>query len=318
MHIPTRADVEAAAARIAPAIVATPLLRHDELDAATDARVYVKAESLQRFGAFKIRGAYNRIAAMSAAERANGVVAFSSGNHASAVAGAARLFGIPAVIVMPADAPRAKVDQTRRLGAEIVLYDRLTEDRAAIAARIALERGAPLVRPFDDPLVMAGQGTIGLEIEAALGGAPDIVAAPASGGGLIGGIGAALAGVSAAYAVEPAGHDDIAQSLAAGAIRANAPGVRSICDALLVEQMSDLTFAAARAYLAGAASVEDDAVRRAMRFAFAHLKLVLEPSGAIALAAALDGKLPARGKTLVIVVSGGNVDADAFAAVLGA
>jgi len=312
--LPTIEDVRAAAERIAGVARKTPLLRSDVLDATTGARVWVKAECLQQGGAFKLRGAVNAVAALGAEGRKNGVLAYSSGNHAIAVASAAKLFGVPAVIVMPADAPRAKLERTRSLGADVVTYDRVRESREEIGARIARERGMPLVKPFDDAFVMAGQGTIGLEIAADLP-AVDAVFAPASGGGLAGGIATALPGVKV-YAVEPEGHDDIARSLEAGKIVSNPPGVRSICDALLVEHMSELTFAVAQARLAGAVSVSDDEARAAMRFAFEELKLVLEPSGATSLAAVLGRKADITGKTVVVVASGGNVDADAFAAVL--
>ena len=311
-------DIQAAAARIAPAIVQTPLLRNAVLDELLVAQVLVKAECLQRFGAFKIRGAYNCIAALAPAARARGVIAFSSGNHGIAVTGAARDFGVPAVIVMPADAPAIKTDTIRAMGGEIVAYDRLHEDREAIGARLAAARGLALVKPFDDPFVIAGQGTIGLEIAAAL--KPDVVLAPASGGGLIGGIALALAHAAPgarAYAVEPQGHDDLARSLADGAPQKNAPGVRSICDALLVETPGAITFPLARAHLAGALAINDDEALAAMAFAFTHLKIVLEPSGAAALAALLAGKLDVRGKIVVVVASGGNVDPAMFRRALG-
>ena len=310
---PTLDDIKAAAKRIEGVAARTPLLRNDALDQATGARVFVKAECLQRFGAFKIRGAANAIAALAPDVRARGVIAFSSGNHAIAVAAAARLFATSALIVMPADAPRVKLDAARAQGAEIIAYDRQRENREAIGADLAAERGLSLIRPFDDANVIAGQGTMGLEIGAEI--EPDIALVPASGGGLASGIAIALPG-TAVFAVEPRGHDDIARSLAAGAIEANAPGIRSICDALLVERMGEITFAVARARFAGAVSVSDEAVKRAMGFAFAHLKIVLEPSGAIALAACLEGVVELKGKTVVIVASGGNVDAAAFAAVI--
>ncbi len=314
MNLPRIEDVRAAADRIAGVARNTPLLRCDALDEAAGATVWVKAECLQPGGAFKLRGAVNAVSALGAEGRKNGVLAYSSGNHAIAVATAAKLFGVPAVIVMPADAPRAKLERTRSLGAEVVTYDRVRESREEIGQRIARERALPLVKPFDDPFVMAGQGTIGLELAAALP-ALDAVFAPASGGGLAGGIATALPGVKV-YAVEPAEHDDIARSLAAGTIVSNAPGVRSICDALLVEHMSELTFAVAKERLAGAVSVTDEDARRAMRFAFEELKLVLEPSGATSLAAVLTRKADIAGKTVAVVASGGNVDAEAFAAAL--
>lgn len=319
MIVPTSADIETAADRIRHVVRRTPLLRADEIDAAAGATVLVKAECLQRFGAFKIRGAYNRIAAMSEAERARGVLAFSSGNHAIAVAGAARLFEIPATIVMPADAPRAKLDKTVQLGGEVVTYDRVRENREEIGARIAAERGLPIVKPFDDPFIIAGQGTAGLEIAEEV--APDIVIAPGSGGGLVTGVAIAVQARhpgAAIYAAEPEGHDDIRRTLEAGAIQANAPGARSICDALLVERMGGIPHAIAKARLAGAIPVSDDEVKHAMRMAFGHLKIVLEPSGAAALAAVLSGKLDVRGRTVAVIASGGNVDAETFAAALAA
>ncbi|MES1159023.1 MAG: threonine/serine dehydratase [Terricaulis silvestris] len=318
MRIPTLDDIRAAAKRIAPVAVRTPLLRSDALEARVGGPAFVKAECLQRGGAFKIRGAYNKIASLSEDERARGVLAYSSGNHAIAVATAAKLFGVPAVIVMPADAPRAKLERTRALGAEIVTFDRVRESREAISAQLETERKLPVVRPFDDPLVMAGQGTIGQEIAedlATLGLHDAVVVSPASGGGLAGGVAMALEGVARVYAVEPEGHDDLKRSVAAGEIVANAPGVRSICDALMALQPSDLTLAVARSKLAGIFTVSDDDVRRAMRFGFEELKLVIEPGGAAGLAAALKGLAPKAG-ALVVIASGGNVDAEMFASAI--
>ncbi|MBL8549120.1 MAG: threonine/serine dehydratase [Hyphomonadaceae bacterium] len=312
-------DIEAAAERIAPFARMTPLLTHQALDAETGAKVFVKAESLQHFGAFKIRGAFNRLAAMSAQERAKGVLAFSSGNHAIAVAAASKHFGMRATIVMPADAPKAKLDTTRGLGAEVVTYDRAGESREAIGARIADKGGMIIVPPFNDPFIAAGQGTVGREIVAEI--APDIVIAPASGGGLVGGTAIAVHHAypnAKVYAAEPQGHDDIVRSLASGRIEKNPPGIRSFCDALMVDQMGDVTWEIAQKHLAGAVAVSDEEVRDAMRFAFRYLKLVLEPSGAIALAALLSRKIEARGKSVAIVASGGNVDPALFAEVLQA
>ncbi|MBI1187204.1 MAG: pyridoxal-phosphate dependent enzyme [Alphaproteobacteria bacterium] len=317
MIIPTFADVEIAADRLKGVARRTPLLHAEALDEAVGATVLVKAECLQRYGAFKFRGAYNRLAVMSAAERAAGVVAFSSGNHAAGVAGAARLFGVDATIVMPSDAPQTKLAQTRALGAEIVLYDRVRESREAIGVRLAEERGLTLVKPFDDPYVIAGQGTCGLEIAEDV--ATDIVAVPASGGGLVAGVALAVHARhphARIFAVEPEGHDDLSRSLQSGRIEANAPGVRSICDALLVDRMGEIPFALARAHLAGAVTASDAAVRAAMRLAFHHLKVVVEPGGAAALAALLSGRLDAKGRTVVVVASGGNVDPAVFAAAL--
>lgn len=314
MHIPTIEDVKLAAARIAGIAVRTPLLRSDALDEATGARVFVKAECLQRGGAFKMRGATNAIAALAPELRARGVIAFSSGNHAIAVATAARHFGIGATIVMPADAPKIKLDRTRAMGAEVITYDREGESREEIGARLSTERGGALIKPFDDPNVIAGQGTCGLEIGVEI--APDIVFVPASGGGLASGIALALPGARI-VAVEPRGHDDIARSLAAGAIARNEPGVRSICDGLLTEQMGEIPFAIARERFDQAVAVSDDEVLRAMKFAFLNLKIVLEPSGAATLAALLSGRVEARGKSVALIASGGNVDAETFARALG-
>lgn len=311
--LPTIEDVRAAARRIEGIAVKTPLLRNDALDAATGASVFVKAECLQRGGAFKMRGAANAIAALSPNVRARGVIAFSSGNHAIAVSTAAKHFGVAATIVMPADAPAIKLETTRGLGATVVTYDRVNESREAIGARIAAEQGASLIKPFDDPFVIAGQGTAALEIGAEI--APDIVFVPASGGGLAAGTALALPDAQI-IAVEPAEHNDIARTLASGAIQRNAPGIRSICDGLLTEQMGELTFAIGRERFASAVSVDDMAVKRAMAFAFRHLKVVLEPSGASGLAAALGGERDLKGKTVAIIASGGNVDPAMFAAAL--
>ncbi len=306
---PNLDDIRAAAKRIAPYAVRTPLLRNDALDEATGARVFVKAECLQRGGAFKLRGAMSALTALSPEVRAHGVVAFSSGNHAIAVSTAARIFGVPAVIVMPSDAPLIKLETTRANGAEVITYDRVRESREAIGARLSAERGLSLIKPFDDANVIAGQGTAGLEIGEEI--EPDIVFVPASGGGLASGMALALPNARI-FAVEPEGHDDIAQSLASGSIQRNPPGIRSICDGLLTEQMGELTFPIARARFAGAVAVSDEAVLRAMKFAFRHLKLVLEPSGAASLAAALEGKVAIKGKTVALVASGGNVDVETF------
>jgi threonine dehydratase len=320
MPAPTLADIKAAADRISPLVVSTPLLSCEALDAACGGRALVKAECLQRHGSFKLRGATNKIASLLPAERARGVLAFSSGNHAIATAAAARHFGVPAVIVMPADAPAIKRDRAASMGAEIVAYDRIREDREAIGARIAHERGLALVKPFDDPFIIAGQGTMGLEIAAAVD-ALDMVLVCTSGGGLVSGIAIAVQArfpEAKIYAVEPEGHDDLARSLAAGQRVKNAPGVRSICDALMVEQVGELTFAIMRKRLAGSLVISDDAVRGAMRFGLEELKLVLEPGGAIALAALLSGAVDARGKTVAVIASGGNVDLEHYRALIGA
>jgi threonine dehydratase len=309
MYVPTINDVRAAAERIKGIAVRTPLIRNDALDAALGAKAFVKAENLQRGGAFKMRGATNAIAALSPEVRARGVIAFSSGNHAIAVSTAAKLFGIKATIVMPSDAPRIKLETTRGNGATVVTYDRVNESREEIGAKISGETGASLIKPFDDRNVIAGQGTLGLEIAEEI--SPDILVVQGSGGGLSTGTALALPNARV-FVVEPEGHDDIARTLKAGSIQRNAPGIRSICDGLLTEQMGEITYAIARERFSGAVAVSDAEVRRAMRFAFRHLKLVLEPSGAAALAAALEGKVEFKGKTVAIVASGGNVDEETF------
>lgn len=319
---PDFAAVEDAARLIAAHASVTPLLESPLLNARLGGRLLVKAEPLQRTGSFKFRGAYNRIARLGAAERRQGVVAFSSGNHAQGVAAAAQLVGAPAVIVMPSDAPAIKVANTRAYGAEVVTYDRQHEDREAIGRRIRDERGATLVPPYDDPYIIAGQGTVGLEIARqaeAAGIAVDAVAACASGGGLVAGIALALARTSPGTAVhvcEPAGFDDHARSLAGGTRVANAPGAQSICDALLAATPGEITFSINRRLLQSGIAVSDDDVLRAMGVAFRDLKLVVEPGGAVALAAALTGKLPVAGRTVVVVCSGGNVDPATFARAL--
>ena len=321
---PSIDDIRAASRRLDGRAVLTPLLESPLLNARLGGRLLVKAETLQRTGSFKFRGAYNTLAQLDAAQRRGGVVAYSSGNHAQGVAAAAQLLGMPAVIVMPADAPAIKVANTSGYGAEVVLYDRYRESREEIGRRIAAERDAVLVAPFDDPRVIAGQGTAGLEIAAqarALGARLDAVIIPCSGGGLAAGSALALAaecpGV-AVYAAEPEGFDDTRRSLAAGERVANDPGARSICDALLVAMPGELTFPINRRLLAGGFAVSDDEVFAAMATAFGELKLVVEPGGAAALAAALSGKIDMKGRTVAVIASGGNVDPATFAQALAA
>lgn len=322
--LPTAADVADAARRLAGVAARTPLLEFEPLNDAAGREVLVKAETLQRTGSFKFRGAYNRLARLDATERRAGVVAYSSGNHAQGVAAAARLLGLPAAIVMPADAPTAKIARTRRHGAEIVVYDRKAEDRAAIAEALAEERGAVLVPPFDDPFVIAAQGTVGMEIAeqcAERGVRPDAVLVPCSGGGLSAGIALGLARSlpdAAVHTVEPAGWDDTARSLAAEQpMRVGDDAPATLCDALMVTEPGRLTLPILRAHRVAGLTVTEDAVKAAIAFAFHELKLVVEPGGAVALAAALGG-LPAdgRGGPLVVVASGGNVDAALFAALI--
>ncbi len=313
--LPDFDDVLAAATRIAGVARRTPLLSATPLDELTGGRVVVKVESLQRTGSFKIRGAYNRLVQLNAQERARGVVAFSSGNHAQGVAAAARLLGIRATIVMPSDAPLAKLENTRALGAEVVTYDRIRESREQIAGRLATERGATLVPAFDDPHIIAGQGTTGLELmqqAEELGLFPDQVLVPCSGGGLVSGSAIAIRALSpttSVFGVEPEAFDDTRRSLAVGELLPNPPGARSICDALQSSPPGKLTFALNRELLAGVVTVSDPEVEAAMAYAFRHLRLVVEPGGAVALAALLAGKLPARDWTTAIIISGGNVDA---------
>jgi threonine dehydratase len=317
-HLPTAADVDAAAQRIAGVALRTPLLNSPVLDALTGARVFLKAETLQRTGSFKFRGAYNKISSIPTEAKAGGVVAFSSGNHAQGVAAAAGLLGMPAVIVMPADAPVAKRERTAALGAEVVLYDREREDRAAIAADIAARRGATLVPPYDDPLIIAGQGTIGREIAedlARLGVSPDVVVIGASGGGLAAGTTLALKArmpQAKFYTVEPEGFDDTARSFKSGQRESNARMSGSICDALLSNSPGELTFEINRALIGEGLTASDEEVGRAVAFAFRELKLVVEPGGAIGLAALLAGRPEVKGKVVVGVLSGGNIDADLF------
>jgi len=317
----TAADVAAAAGRLAGHAVATPLIRAPALDERAGVPVLIKPETLQRVGAFKFRGAYNRLAQLSPEERRRGVVAFSSGNHAQGVALAARLLGMPAVIVMPADAPAVKVEATRRDGAEIVFHDRLTEDRAVIARAIADERGATLVPSFDDVHVIAGQGTAGLELAGqarALGVELARAAIPIGGGGLISGCALALKAASPAievWGVEPDLYDDTRRSLAAGRRVSVNPGVRTLCDALESPAPGEITLPIIARTVTGVVTVSDAEVAQAMRYAFGTLKLVVEPGGSVALAALLAGKLPGEG-AVGLVLSGGNVDPDLFAKVI--
>src|ERR1700731_405056 len=316
--LPTAADVDEAARRLAGVALHTPLLTSAALDAVTGARVFLKAETLQRTGSFKFRGAYNKLAAIPLGQRAGGVVAFSSGNHAQGVAAAARLLGMPCVIVMPRDAPRAKRERTAALGAEIVLYDRTRDDREAIAGDIAARRGAILVPPYDDALIIAGQGTAGREIVEdlkALGLTPDVVVVTASGGGLTAGIALAVRARvpwAALYTAEPQDFDDHARSFRSGRRERNDALTGTICDALMARMPGEITFAINRS-LAGAGVVASDAeVAAAVAFAFSELKLVVEPGGAVALAALMPGKVDVRGKVAVAVLSGGNIDPELF------
>lgn len=312
--VPAFADIEAAAARIKPWAIETPLLENADLNARIGGRVLLKPEMLQRTGSFKFRGACNRIAQIPEVERKNGVVAFSSGNHAQGVAAVAALFGISATIVMPADAPKAKIDGTRSYGARIVTYDRHTEDREAIASKIVSENGATLVKPFDDPAIVAGQGTVGLELArqaSALGIEPQSVFVPCGGGGLVSGVALALSQTCPAaqtISVEPEDYDGMRRSREARQ-RTAAPGKqKSIADSLLAPMPGVTPFALAATHLAGSIAVNDDDLARAVSYAFRHLKLVVEPGGAAGLAAILRDSEEFRGRTIAVVLSGGNCD----------
>ncbi|TDL81990.1 threonine/serine dehydratase [Palleronia sediminis] len=311
-------DIVAAARRLRGHAVRTPLLASPDLDEVAGRRVMVKAEPLQRTGSFKFRGAWAALGLLSPAERSRGVIAFSSGNHAQGIALAARDHGAPAVIVMPADAPRLKIDNTRALGAEVVLYDRAGgEDRDAIGEKLAEARGLTLIRPFDDPRVIAGQGSVGLEIAEDLGpAAQGDVLVCCGGGGLAAGVALALEARAPGLRVrpvEPAGFDDMTRSLAAGTRLRNAPGAASICDAIVTDSPGALTFPILHRLCGPGIVVTDAEALRAMALAFLRLKLVLEPGGAVALAAALFHPDAIAGDMVTVVATGGNVDPATFA-----
>ncbi|MFZ0422307.1 MAG: threonine/serine dehydratase [Xanthobacteraceae bacterium] len=316
--LPTAADVDDAARRLAGVALHTPLLTSAALDALTGGRTFLKAETLQRTGSFKFRGAYNKLASIPLDQRGGGVVAFSSGNHAQGVAAAARLLGMRCVIVMPRDAPRAKRERTAALGAEVVLYDRARDDREAIAGDIARQRGAVLVPPYDDALIIAGQGTAGREIVddlALLGLLPDVIVVTASGGGLAAGIALAVKSrvpSAALFTAEPQGFDDHARSFRSGRREENAALTGTICDALMARMPGKMTFAINQSLVGAGLVVSDDEVAAAVAFAFAELKLVVEPGGAVALAALMHGKVDVKDKVGVAVLSGGNVDPELF------
>ena len=317
------AMIEAAAGRLKGHARRTPLLTSPFLDEIAGRRVWVKAECLQHTGSFKFRGGWSAVSALAPEVRARGVIAYSSGNHAQGVAAAARAHGAPAVIVMPQDAPAIKIDNTRALGAEVVLYDRISgQDRDAIGARLSAERGLTLIKPFDEPLVIAGQGTTGLEIarQAAEAGieAGDVLV-PCGGGGLASGIALALEAKAPGLRVrtaEPAGFDDAARSLAAGRIERNASATGSVCDAILTPAPGEITFPILSRLCGPGFAVSDDEALRAMVLAFHRLKIVLEPGGAVALAAALFRPGQIEGRDVIAVASGGNADADVFARAL--
>ena len=325
-HSPTPAvsldDIRAAAERIAAHSIRTPLVESPRVNDWLGFRLLVKCENLQHTGSFKLRGATNAV--MSLPDSVTDVVAYSSGNHAQAVARAASRRGMRAVIVMPEDAPALKIEGTRAYGAEIVTYDRYAESREEIGGTIAAERNAELIRPFEDVRVIAGQGTIGLEIAAQcaeLGVAPQHVISCCGGGGLIAGVSLAVTSrmpATKVWAAEPEGFDDTIRSLESGKIVSVDPASRSICDAVVTPSPGKTTFAINRTTLAGGFAVSDELVLQVMATAFKHLKLVIEPGGAVALAAALDGRLPSGTDCAVAVASGGNVDPEMFARALAA
>jgi threonine dehydratase len=323
-EVPAYADVVSAAKQIAGHAVITPLLESPLLNERLGGRLLVKAETLQRSGAFKFRGAYNRISRLDVKARKAGVIAFSSGNHAQGVAMVAQMLGMPATIVMPTDAPDIKLANTRAYGAEVVMFDREKESREEIGERLAAEKGATLVPPYDDPFIIAGQGTAGLELAAQakdMGAPLDAVLIPCGGGGLSSGCALALSETcpgTEVLSVEPKDFDDTARSLAAGKRLSNEPGGKSFCDALVLPTPGKMTFSINSRLLSGGLAVSDADVAGAMKAAFEYLKLVVEPGGAVALAAALAGAYDCRGKTVAVICSGGNVDAAVFAAALEA
>ncbi|WAC60126.1 threonine ammonia-lyase [Brevundimonas sp. SL130] len=317
-HLPSYEGVLDAARQIDGVAVRTPLIESPALNAVVGGRVLMKAENLQRAGAFKFRGAYNRISRLSAEEKARGVVAFSSGNHAQGVAAAAALVGTPAIIVMPSDSPKVKVEGVIGFGGEVRLYDRWTESREAIGAAIAAERGCVLVPPFDDPFIIEGQGTTALEMLDQADAPMDQLLCGASGGGLMAGINLVMAERSPqtrVLVVEPEAYDDTARSLAAGERVGHPQGAPSICDALMSPMPGVLTWPINKR-LAGAVTVSDAEVAEAVRFAFRHLKLVVEPGGAVSLAALLAGKAESAGVTTGLILSGGNVDPGLYAEII--
>lgn len=326
MAEPSRIDagmIEAAERRLVGHARRTPLLASPFLDSIAGRRVLVKAECLQRAGSFKFRGGWSAISALDEDERERGVMAYSSGNHAQGVALAAREHGVPTVVLMPADAPALKIANTRAYGAEVIVYDRAAgEDREEIGARIASERGLKLIKPFDEPLVVAGQGTAGLEIAAQCRehDVPEAeVLVCCGGGGLTSGIALALESRAPRYrvrTVEPEGFDDVARSLAGGSIARNDHLDGSICDAILTPAPSELTFGVMNELCGPGLIVSDVQAERAMAAAFSRLKIVLEPGGAVALAAALYRPDEIEGDAVIVVASGGNVDASLFAQIL--
>lgn len=326
-ELPHYADVSAASARLAGFAVKTPLLSSAVLDERCGGRIFLKAENLQRTGSFKFRGAMNAIAALKEEGRdlaTSGVIACSSGNHAQGVAEAARLHGITATIVMPSDAPRIKVERTRRSGADVLFYDRSNEDRDRVTAHHRKRLGACLIHPYDDPMVIAGQGTCALEAACEFdekGVVPDTVLVCTGGGGLSAGIGIVIRErypMARFHTVEPAGFDDYRRSLEAGERLQNAKGAGSVCDAILTPSPGQYSFSILKDYAAYGLAVSDEEALSAVAFAFHELKLAVEPGGAVTLAALLSGKIDVAGKTVLAIVSGGNIDPAMLARALNA
>lgn len=317
-------DVRNAAQDLADVVVRTPLLENPDVNERLGGRLLIKAECAQRTGAFKIRGAYWRMSHMSAAERARGAITYSSGNHALGVARAAQILGSSALIVMPTDAPEAKVDAVRALGAEIATYDRDREDYNDVVERLRRETGRLHVPPSAHAQVLAGAGTVALEVfdqAKELGALPDALLIPCGGGGLTAAsaiVTRALSPATEVYAVEPELFDDTRKSLLAGERVANPKGLRTICDAIMTPMPNEVTFPINKALLAGAVTASDDDVRAAMRFAFAHFKIVIEPGAAVGIAAVLNGQIDISGKTIATVATGGNIDPERFCRLINA
>ena len=320
---PTLDDVQEAAARLDGVATETPLLENPDLNSALGGRLLIKAETAQRTGSFKFRGAYNRISQFDEADRMRGAIAYSSGNHAQAVAAAAKMAGTSAVIVMPTDAPKNKMTRTREIGAEVITYERDVETREDVAERLGSERGFVMVPPNEDRRVMAGAGTTALELyeqARSKNAIPDVVMVPCGGGGLTAAVAIVFSVLSPrtdVYAVEPELFDDTLRSLESGTRLANPKGRRTICDSIMTDMPGALTFPINLELLRGAVSVSDDEVRHAMRSGFEDYKTVIEPGGAVGLAAVLSGKIDARGKTVAVIATGGNVDASNFLRCLG-
>lgn len=311
---PTFQSVQAAAQKLQGIARRTPLLESYALNEELGARLFIKCETLQHTGSFKFRGAYNTLSRLSEGQKANGVLAYSSGNHAQGVALSARMLNIKATILMPKDTPQIKLDNTRGYGATVITYDRYTESREDIGKKIADEENLTLVKPYDNHFVISGQGTTGIEISEQLAeqnATADICVCPVGGGGLIAGTSLALKELSPKteiYAAEPENFDDTRHSLEKGTRVANTPGHKSICDAIVTQMPGEITFPINKKLLSGGLVVTDEEAKLAIRAAFHHFKCVIEPGGAVALAALLTGKVDIGGKTVVAVASGGNID----------